>query len=614
MKFLNKKMMITLFLFLAIGIKSTAATAETLEESQAWNNENLKGLWDTDNTTNSINKAVNSAPTGPSACTDDDKLSFLVGDVTDHMEACLRLIKEESNVKNWIEKGYLEDKIWIERASAVNNCCQTEQDGGKEICKNKKKYQNLVSDCIAIGHVLKQHNRKWDSTHQEKVDKKSTQMQNGQMAAGTSVAGSNISCISQGIETVDYEPCKKFVDAYTAAEAATQMVHAGQSVMLQGKLMDVEADMIKDQNSATGALKAQAKGMKEQANIYAQRAALDASKLGILYNLYEAIPKSKDLQDNCSDYDKRNKGLNIPGVTLSTARCQEAVRTSGTGFALLLNQAALDAMKAQLMTAAVSTANNTILSKLTNDRAKEAKRAIADIEDFKPTDPFKIATEEEKTTLCEKDPSSKQCTDIGLDANYDAVSDNTIVFGSTGSGSSYTGGSASENEIANGSDGTSSSGGSVPTIGSVIAEVDKSGSVESSAAGTVSSKANGGSASGGGGAGGGAGSLGGQTPQKAAEGGVAQAIASKVAGYSGGEGFSVTGGLGIKGKKSGEKSEENPFGKLFGKDGAKASDVNFRDIASTKVGAKGDNIFDMISKRYGAVNSEKRLVEYELAR
>lgn len=595
MKFLNKKMMIV---FICMTSFISSSFADDTKKINAFTTQDSNGaLW----------------ADGLPACTDDDQLSFPVGDVTNHMEACLRLIKEEDNVKNWIEKGFLENDIWIKRATVVNNCCQNEPDSSKKICENRKKYSNLVSDCIAIGYVLNQHNRKWDSTQRDKVEKQSTQMQNGQMATGTSVAGSNISCTSHGIETVDYEPCKKFVDAYTAAEAATQMVHAGQSVMLQGKLMDVEADMIKDQNSATGALKAQAKGMKEQANIYAQRAALDASKLGILYNLYEAIPKAKDLEEECSDYDKHNKGLYIPGVTLSSARCKEAVRTSSR-FALLQNQAALDAMKAQLMTAAVSTANNAILSKLTNDRAKEAKRAIADIEDFKPTDPFKIATEEEKTTLCEKDPSSSSCTDIGLDANYDAVSDNTIVFGSTGSGSSYTGGNASENEIANGSDGTSSSGGSVPTIGSVIAEVDKSGSVESSAAGTVSSKANGGSASGGGGSGGGAGSLGGQTPQKAAEGGVAQAVASKVAGYSGGDGFSVTGGLGIKGKKSGEKSEENPFGKLFGKDGAKASDVNFRDIASTKVGAKGDNIFEMISKRYGAVSSEKRLVEYELAR
>ena len=527
----------------------------------------------------------------------DEHNDLPVGDGTDSMEMCVRFTNNE------IKNGKVD---WQGLITKNTTCCLKNREASQEkAAKCEADIKKAAAKCVAFDHIIKHYKRNWQ-TDSDAVN--ATPMQNQQAPnSSTNVAGSNISCTSAGIETVDYTPCKKFVDAYVAAEAATQMVHAGQSVMLQGKLMDVEADMIKDQNTATGALKAQAKGMKEQANVFAQRAALDASKLGVLYNLYSAIPKTKDLKEACEDI----KEDSFDSKTLKDA-CDEATTISKGRFSFLKNQAALDAMKAQLMTAAVSTANNAILSKLTNDRAKEAKKAIANIEDFKPTDPFKIATEEEKTTLCEKDPSSSSCTDIGLDANYDAVSDNTIVFGSTGSGSSYTGGSASENEIANGSDGTTS-GGSVPTIGSVIAEVDKSGSVESSAAGTVSSKANGGSASGGGG-GGGAGSLGGQTPQKAAEGGVAQAVASKVAGYSGGDGFSVTGGLGIKGKKSGEKSDENPFGKLFGKEGTKASDVNFRDIASTKVGAKGDNIFDMISKRYGAVNSEKRLVEYELAR
>jgi hypothetical protein len=29
------------------------------------------------------------------------------------------------------------------------------------------------------------------------------------------------------------------------------------------------------------------------------------------------------------------------------------------------------------------------------------------------------------------------------------------------------------------------------------------------------------------------------------------------------------------------------------------------------MGGKGDNLFDMISKRYGSVNNDKRLIEYE---
>jgi hypothetical protein len=72
----------------------------------------------------------------------------------------------------------------------------------------------------------------------------------------------------------------------------------------------------------------------------------------------------------------------------------------------------------------------------------------------------------------------------------------------------------------------------------------------------------------------------------------------------------MMGGFGIN--KSGSKTTDsgNPFGKMFDK-GPK-TDMNFRTPASA-VGAKNDNLFEMISKRYNNVSSDKRLMEYEQA-
>ncbi|MBY0415766.1 MAG: hypothetical protein K2Q18_16450, partial [Bdellovibrionales bacterium] len=126
----------------------------------------------------------------------------------------------------------------------------------------------------------------------------------------------------------------------------------------------------------------------------------------------------------------------------------------------------------------------------------------------------------------------------------------------------------------------------------------------------------GGAAPGGGGGGASANSGGGGGGGSAPPAGAAAAIASgKTPTYQGGSGsISVVGGLGIKGNRGEGKAEDNPFGKLFGKDNKNGGDLNFRDPASSKVGDKKDNLFEMISKRYTSVNADKRLLEYELAK
>ena len=73
----------------------------------------------------------------------------------------------------------------------------------------------------------------------------------------------------------------------------------------------------------------------------------------------------------------------------------------------------------------------------------------------------------------------------------------------------------------------------------------------------------------------------------------------------------MMGGYGMKGKTA-AKDDANPFGKLFNKDGRSGAIDFGRSPASQKVGSKNDNLFEMISKRYTTVNTDKRLIEYEI--
>jgi hypothetical protein len=215
-------------------------------------------------------------------------------------------------------------------------------------------------------------------------------------------------------------------------------------------------------------------------------------------------------------------------------------------------------------------------------------------------------------------PGQPQCLTEGLDRTFDTMNDNVITFGGGATGTSY----GTSNSV----DGANITGGPVDTtvrkasgpVGSIIASAAQDNTMEKSSAATVSTSGtgeSGGGGSGGGGSAGGGGG-GGSAPAAAAPGGPQPTVAGKVPSYNnGGSGFSIMGGFGINKKKGEGKSEDNPFGKLFGKDGGKTDGVlNFRDLASQKVGGKGDNLFDMISKRYSTVNADKRLIEYELTK
>ncbi len=491
-------------------------------------------------------------------------------------------------------------------------CCK---DKKQEDCKKSARIK--AKSCESVAYVISAYGRDWNNAeHNQPVTASSggggggAAAKNGG-AAAVAAAGATIKCVSKGIETLDYDACKKFQTQLELIEGVQQVGYATQELVYKDKIMDSQLKHSSDKNTATGALKATGESLSMQQDMYNQRTAVDATKLAYLYSIYNDMPKSNDIIAKCSGMQGR-KPAGLDDFDIKS--CQNATNGAG-GFALTMNQQQMDAMKTKLIQIATSAGSNMILANLLGKRADDVNKAIAKIDEFKPIDPFVVSEEEAISTFCKQNPGMPQCLTGGLERTFDTISDNVITFGEGGTGTNYGGSTGVIPGASSDVEGGGGGGQTVTPVGSTIGSVNKGGGIEESTAATVKNGPGGstGGGGGGGGASGGGGGGGGNPPQAAQGNSVTAAVQGKTPTYSGGGGsLSVVGGFGIN-KKQGDGKEENPFGKLFGKDAPKgAGVVNFRDIAS--VGKKGDNIFDMISKRYGTVAADKRLLEYELAK
>lgn len=521
-------------------------------------------------------------------------------------------------IKNLYKNGQKQAFPWEEY---VNYACKSncgDATAFDECVKNKKK---IVKSCEAMSFVINSYGRDWDNADHIKSSRgesssapgKVSGTTNGQQAT-TSVGSSSIKCSSEGVETVDYEPCKKFQVQLDLIEGVQQIGYATQELVYKDKMMDSHAKFASEQNSATGALKATGESLKEQQDMMQQRSAVEATKLAYAYTLYTEMPRSDEVKDKCKSF--ANREIDKIG-TVTEEECRSAVTTGSGGYALTQNQQAIEAMRSRLIQIATTTGSNLLLANLLGKRADDVNNAIAKIDAFKPVDPFTTTEADAQTTFCRMNPGAAQCLTGDLDRTFDTMNDNVITFGDGATGTSYGSTTNPDGSIISGGVADSTTRTAVGPVGSVIAAAAQDNSMEASEAAKITAGGTGttgGGGSGGGGSAGGGG--GGGSPAGAGAAGQAAAIAGRAPSYGGGGGsFSVMGGFGINKKKSEGKTEDNPFGKLFGKDGAKAGGVvNFRDIASQKVGGKGENLFDMISKRYSNVNADKRLLEYELAK
>lgn len=534
-----------------------------------------------------------------------------------NFNSCDRLSR--GNLKNLYKNGNRSSSIpnWEPYAKyACLDKCDTKEF---KSCVDEK--LKLARKCESVTYVMSFYERDWNDS--EQIQEVSASPAGGQAApaaggaaAAAAASASAIKCKSQGIETLDYIACKKFATQLDLIDAVQTVAQGTQELVYADKMMDTQTKYAKEENSATGALKATGDSLDMQKNMYQQRTAVDATKLAYLYSVYNEMPKMDEIRAKCDGVEKQTGNVGI-GQAVTKDECRMTVLNGSGGFAMAQNQSQIDAMRSKLITIATSAGSNMILANLLGKRAKDVKNAIADIDAFVPTDPTLVTEEDALSTYCKLNPGVAKCLTSDLSRTFDTLNDNIITFGDGATGTNYgsnsgiTAGAVTDS----GSDTTTRT--SVTPVGSIIASAARDNSIEGSTAATVTDGKTGGGGGGGGGlGGGGSGGGGGAPPAAPGQGGVAAAVQGKTPTYGGGAGsISVVGGLGLNKAKGDGKAEDNPFGKLFGKDAPKGSGVvNFRDIASARVGAKGDNLFDMISKRYSSVAADKRLLEYELAK
>lgn len=519
--------------------------------------------------------------------------------------------------KNGNRRDEFKWQPYIEYACAEEGKCQGSKDYND--CRQLKIKQAVA--CESVLHSMSFYDRDW--TDQEMITEQTGSKAAapaaaaGQQAGAASVAAStsSIKCQSAGIETVDFIPCRKFQVQLDLIDAVQGIAYGTQQIVYQEKISDAQAKHATDENTATGALKATRDSLQMQQDMYQQRTVVDATKLAYLVSIYNEMPKSEEVIAKCERLvtkDGASMGLPAP---IEKESCKAAVLAGRGGFALNMNGAQMDAMKAKLVQIAAQAGSSLLLSSLLGKRAKDVDNAIAKIDAFKPLDPYVVSEEDAASTFCKQNPGLAQCLTGGLERTFDQIGDNVITFGDGGAATNYAGANANPDGLSSGETSTTADGTSTKPMGSIISSAVQDNSIEDSNAAKVTTSGAGSKGSGGGGGGGGSAGGGGGGAPPGQQAGSSAVNLAKAPTYGGGSGsIAMMGGFGINKPKSDAKVEDNPFGKLFGKDNKAAGVVNFRDPASNKVGGKDDNLFDMITNRYKSVSADKRLIEYELAK
>lgn len=521
-----------------------------------------------------------------------------------HMKQLYKNGSRTDHLSDWLPYLYLSCKdqcsAYADKKTAAPTVTPNEELETLDTCI--KKVKKTARQCESLAYVISRAGHEWAEPYVSED------------AKGTSFPSSGITCKSDGVETLDYEACVNFGQKFDTLEIVQKTAYQGQELVYQSKAMDHQAKAASSGNSATGALEATKDSVKDQQSMYNQRSAVDAGKLAILYNDYKDFPNVDTLKGYCNGFaDRAPKELEA-----TPESCIEAVRPATSVFGTLKNQSQLDKMKAKMIQVATSAGANLLLASLLGKRVDDLNNAIAKVNDFKPIDPVNIDQQQDlQTTLCAQNPGAQECLTGNLERTFDTMGDNVITFGEGGLGTSFVNPNTSQGGTTAVSETATTKRESVGSVGSAIKAAAQDNSMEQSSGAKVTQGGSPGGGPGGGGpaGSGGVGGSGGGLPQAPAQGGTQAAVQGKTPSYGGGGGsLSMMGGLGIR-SKAGGKAEDNPFGKLFDKGKKDGSGVlNFRDIASTKVGGKNENIFDMISKRYSSVSADKRLIEYEEAK
>jgi len=523
---------------------------------------------------------------------------------------------------NWGELALLE--------KSVRKICETEipdeTKRAEQIPNFKKKIESVQKEfprCVSAAWILNRFGRSWSNDEHIKAQAPGATQQTQAQAQAQGIGG--VQCQSNGVETVDYEPCKSYNNHKSIFDVSQQAFNSGQQMYFQSKSMDRAAEASKNgAKDPTAPLKFQKDSLSDQSDMLQTRGAIDAAKAGMIISDFNSMPSMEDVTSKCTGLNTINNNP-LEGTQDSTdleKYCKEKLVVAGNdSFTFLMNERQKDKMKADMIKAGIDSLANMAMANLADKQAGKVGNAIAKVEEFKP----ELTPGIEDAVLvdfCKTAPTDPKCASVKLERDISGIGDQSINFGSGGTGISYS----------DGSKGTTGSNGAIsnndPTkrntngvVGSAIKSAGNSNELETVAsAGSVKEGSALGGGPGGGGPGGGSAGLSGSGSSPTGPQGpttITPGSSNKLFyGGGGGVGVSSVGGLGLKsGSKKGD-DKSNPFGSLFdkgkGQNGEKV--LNFRGVASESVADKSGNIFEMISNRYNSVNNEKRLLEYQEAK
>ena len=464
-----------------------------------------------------------------------------------------------------------------------------------------------------------------------------------------------LKCKVRSIENIDYDECSNIVNAYNAALVGKQGLGVVQQVQTQEATFDGNQRMQEAQfnavnnirngtdknnpiqrqvNGQMAAYQVQRDMINKQKSQAQTRAAIDTAAAASLVGLAQALPDKEYIVDTClaeknstilseiqNDLEKVIDGfqsilfanINYKKPTMDDY-CKNRISEMNHDF--IPNKLISQPVYAIAAEFGVEAAKNQLSASMLKKRAGMIDDLMERIKNMDTGGEYAGLTQQEAIMkYCEANPSSAQCAALpggtgttvinpgGFNLSGDDFSPNQLATNDT---EDFGEDLDTVSEIDENGDGDGSTG---PTS-TKVADVNKNG--EKGAIAPRAKIGNGGGrgpASGGGA--GGAASAGNRGGGGAPEGEKGKAQASGQAkntslAYNSGKNNAYLKGGGSINSRS-NKKVANPFAKLF--KNSKGKVLNFRGPSS--IGKQSGNLFTRISKRYGNVHENNRLLKYK---
>lgn len=439
-------------------------------------------------------------------------------------------------------------------------------------------------ECIVLEAVAKNNNKSSGFTEESKVNN----------VRDTVVMSSNqkIQCIMKADYTADYEGCKKAVQLYNAVLIAETGMNLQQQVRAEVNSQNLQKEAIQEAsqgNLQMGALDANEKTQRFNADLYRERIAAFSGAVAALAAAIKQIPGEKKVVNDCMKHED---------VTNSkqTEQCAPFIRKNSNSIIVNAHAKDMLGMEIARYSSEVIRATAELKKALANaDKTKEVKDALDN-----------ISPEEQLLNKCILNPTDPACA-INRNRNpVDSIAD--------GGGVQFDG-EGSHNAFDMSGSGEFFEEGKESTFGDKeVASVNSPFKDEARAAQGILDPAGaanvqpGGSGVNGGGGGGGVGGGGGGGGMAAGEPSSDEAQDPVMKSRSGDGNYESGKGSGFAATAKGKDAKDaNPFASLFDSKGSGGGIEEDRSIASGDISGQSSGLFQKISKRYGQVHADKRV-------